>query len=447
MKTLFAAIALALTVISPATAGQRSSGVQDDPDPALMAEILKIRAIDNHAHPMKIVRDGEKPDEEYDALPVDAMQLFDMPTHIRPDNPYFIAVWRELYGYPYHDMSPAHLKDLLARKQQMVRRHGDGYSAWVLDRLGIETMIANRVALGRGLTAPRFRWVAFDDALLFPLDNGVAKRRNSEYASMYAGEEKLLRRYLQEAGQTAAPETLDAYLTKVITPTLERQRAAGALAVKFEASYLRGLDFAMAPEAEARRVYEQFIRGGEPPAADYKALQDFLFHYIAREAGRLGLAVHFHTGAGVGAFFDLAGADPLKLEPVFDDPALQKTRFVLLHGGWPFEKSTAFLLSKPNVYADFSYQTFLFTPRQLSQTIKTWLVLVPEKVLFATDAATITPEVNWEEIGWLSNQTGRRALALALTDMMREGEITRGRASELARMVLRNNAIRLYKLK
>jgi predicted TIM-barrel fold metal-dependent hydrolase len=120
---------------------------------------------------------------------------------------------------------------------------------------------------------------------------------------------------------------------------------------------------------------------------------------------------------------------------------------VLLHGGWPFEKSTAFLLSKPNVYADFSYQTFLFTPRQLSQTIKTWLVLVPEKVLFATDAATITPEVNWEEIGWRSNQTGRRALALALTELMREGEITRGRASELARMVLRNNAIRLYKLK
>jgi hypothetical protein len=394
-----------------------------------------------------VVVQGEKPDEEYDALPVDAMQPFDLPTRIRPDNPHFIQAWRELYGYPYRDMSPAHLKELMARKEKAVRAKGAGYSAWVLDQLGIETMNANRVAMGRGLTAPRFRWVPFDDALLFPLDNGVAKRRNSEYASMYAGEEKLLKRYLTDVGLTKMPDTLQGYLSQVIVATLERQRKAGAVAIKFEASYLRGLDFDMASETDARRVYEQFIQGGEPTQVDYKTLQDFLFHFIAREAGRLNLAVHFHTGAGVGAYFDLAGADPLKLEPVFDDPALQKTRFVLLHGGWPFEKSTGFLLSKPNVYADFSYQTFLFSPGQLSQTIKTWLTLVPEKVLFATDAATISPEVNWEEIGWLSNRTARRALALALTEMMREGEISRARASELARMVLRGNAIKLYNRK
>nr|WP_265101627.1 amidohydrolase family protein [Fimbriimonas ginsengisoli] len=156
------------------------------------------------------------------------------------------------------------------------------------------------------------------------------------------------------------------------------------------------------------------------------------------------MAVHFHTGAGVGAYFDLTGADPLNLEPVFDDPALRKTKFVLLHGGWPFEKSTGFLLSKPNVYADFSYQSFLLSPEMLSQTIKTWLIMAPEKVLFATDAAAITPEVNWEEVGWLSNRTGRRALAIAITELLREGEITRPRAMQIAQMVLRDNAMKLY---
>ena len=300
--------------------------------------------------------------------------------------------------------------------------------------------------MGRGLAAPRFRWVAFDDALLFPLDNGAAKRRNAEYAGLYAGEEKLFKVYLRESQQEAIPATFDGYLSQVVIATLERQKKAGAVAVKFEAAYLRGLDFAMASEADARRVYEQFSRGGEPSVADYKTLQDFLFHYIAREAGRLGLSVHFHTGAGVGAFYDLNGADPLKMEPVFDDPSLAKTKFVIIHGGWPFQNSTAFLLSKPNVYADFSYQTFMLTPRELSRTIKTWLTLVPEKVLFATDSATITPEVNWEEIGWLSNRTARRALGLALTEMMRDGDITRPRAMELIHMVMRGNAIQLYGL-
>ena len=71
----------------------------------------------------------------------------------------------------------------------------------------------------------------------------------------------------------------------------------------------------------------------------------------------------------------------------------------------------------------------------------------PEKVLFATDASPGPPEVSWEESAWLTNRSGRDALALALTGMMRDGYITRPRASQLARMVLRENAITLYKLK
>jgi hypothetical protein len=48
---------------------------------------------------------------------------------------------------------------------------------------------------------------------------------------------------------------------------------------------------------------------------------------------------------------------------------------------------------------------------------------------------------------WLSNTTARQALALALTGMMNDGEITRERALELARMVLHDNAAKLYKLR
>ena len=54
--------------------------------------------------------------------------------------------------------------------------------------------------------------------------------------------------------------------------------------------------------------------------------------------------------------------------------------------------------------------------------------------------------MGWEELGWIAARTGRQALAIALTGMLRDGEITRARASELARMVLRDNARKLYKL-
>ena len=78
--------------------------------------------------------------------------------------------------------------------------------------------------------------------------------------------------------------------------------------------------------------------------------------------------------------------------------------------------------------------------------MREWLEAVPEKVMFATDAYPFMPEMGWEELGWMDATKGRLALSIALTGMMRDGEISRARASELARMVLRENARALYKL-
>jgi predicted TIM-barrel fold metal-dependent hydrolase len=431
------ATALVVLFATPARA-------QTQADPALVAEIETIEAIDNHAHPIRALNEGEE-DREFDALIPDELEPAPLPVKLRPDNPEYVAAWRALYGYAHDDMSEAHLREVVEAKKRTQREKGDDYPSWVLDRFGVGTMLGNRVAMGRGLVAPRFQWVTYDDALLLPLDTANERRVNPDYAAFYPPEERLLKRYLSDLKLSGIPATLPAYLSQVVTPTLERQKRGGALAIKFEAAYLRGLDFAEANEADAARVYARYARGGGTPStAEYKLLQDFLFRYIAREAGRLGLAVHIHTGMGVGGYYGMAGGNPMLLESVFNDPALRKTNFVLIHGGWPFDKQTASLLGKPNVYADFSARTRVRYPRDLSETIRRWLEFAPEKVLFATDAFALTPEVGWEEVGWLSARTGRAALALALTGMLRDGEITRGRASELARMVLRENAARLY---
>ena len=58
-----------------------------------------------------------------------------------------------------------------------------------------------------------------------------------------------------------------------------------------------------------------------------------------------------------------------------------------------------------------------------------------------------TDEISWEETGWIAAETAREALAIALTGMLQDGEITRTRASELARMVLHDNAAKLYGFK
>src|SRR5215831_13026772 len=140
-------------------------------DRDLLAEIMKIKAIDNHAHPVKYVADGEPADTEFDALPLDAIAAFPLPVRLSPTNPEFIRAWHDLYGYSHNDMNEAHVRELLNAKQAVLKQRSDGTPAWILDQVNIETMFANRVAMGRGLNPPRFRWVPFDDALIFPLSN------------------------------------------------------------------------------------------------------------------------------------------------------------------------------------------------------------------------------------------------------------------------------------
>jgi hypothetical protein len=365
---------------------------------------------------------------------------------LSPGNLEFVQAWRDLYGYKHADLSEANVRELMRTKQQFATEQGDKFPAWALDRLGIETMFANRVAMGRGLEPPRFRWVSFVDALLFPLSNEAAKKSNPDYRGFYPGEERLLKRYLTSAGLQALPATLDVYLTKIVTATLESQKRDGAIAIKFEAGYLRKLDFDEDNIVSARRVYARYIRGGEPSTAEYKTLQDFLFYYIAREAGRIGLTVHIHAIDGFGAYYKQSGSNPLLLESVFNNESLRKTNFVILHGGYPFTKETAAMIGKPNVYADFSGQTMVIYPRELSEVLRNWLETYPDKILFGTDAFSFGPEIDWPEVAWLSNTSARQALGLALTGMMNDHEITRDRAIELARMVLRDNAVKLYKL-
>ncbi len=412
-------------------------------DPELERLIGSLRAIDDHAHPNRCVAAGEPADDESDQIPADAFPAWQLPPLLDPTQPALRDAWAALYGVA-PDASEA---TVLEAKRRVQREKGDGYGAWVLERAGIDVMLANRIALGRCLAAPHFRWVSFADAFLFPLDNAALHRENPDTDVSIRGAENLLRRYLREAQLEALPRDLAGYLARVVTPTLERQRKAGALAVKFEAAYIRPLAFENVPEADARAIYAKWIGGGEPPAADYRRLQDFLFHTVARESGRLGLAVHIHVlGVGAGAFYQGARAVPWLLEPVFNEPGLRGTRFVMIHGGWPESDAVGALLLKPNVYTDFSGITFVLPPHALARVIRSWLELAPEKVLFATDTFAVTETEGWEELTWLEARSARRALGLALTGMLRDGEIDRPRAEQLARMVMRENAEKLYGL-
>lgn len=442
-------LVLMVAVIGSAAHGQKvppgpSSAIHRDIDAGLARTIAAVQAIDDHAHPV-LPPPNDRSDRGFDALPVDNMAPETDPVAWRPDNPQLPAAWATLWGFKGSAPLDADgVKRLQAARARVKAREKQHYADWVLDQAGIGTMLADRISMGQGLEPPRFLWVPYADALLFPLDNTGLAAATPDRAQFFPLEDRVRARYLHAVGLNAIPATLSEYLREVVTPTLERQEKAGAVAEKFEIAYLRGFDFGNPTTDQAARVYAKWAHAPRPDPAEYKVLQDYLFRYIAAECGRLGLAVHLHAMAGGGSYFGIAGANPLLLEPVFDDPQLRNTRFVLLHGGWPFVREAGALLQKPNVYLDLSQETLTFPPRTLAGWLREWLETYPDKVMFGTDGYPYSDAMGWEESTWIASRNGREALGLALTGMLDDGEISRARAEAIAREVMRNTAESLY---
>jgi hypothetical protein len=416
--------------------------------PELAREIASTPAIDNHAHPM-LSPPADATDRDFDALPVDNMAPQTDPVALRADWPPLHDAWRALFDVSIEPpLTPGTAKQLEAARARVKAREGEHYSAYVLDKAGIGTMVANRVAMGTGVEPPRFLWVPYEDALLFPLNNGALAAETPDRAQFFPLEDKLRARYLREAGLNKLPPTLDDYIAQIVLPTLRRQHDHGAIAAKFELAYLRSLAIGDSAKSDAAAVYAKYIdTNTSPDPLTYKPLQDYLFRTIAIECGRLGMAVHLHSMAGAGSYFSVAGGNPMNLEPLLNDPAMRQTNFVFLHGGWPFVHQVGALLEKPNVYLDISQQALVIPAPTLATWLREWLELFPEKVLFATDGYPYSQSLGWEESTWLAARNARQALGIALSGMERDGEITPARASQLAHIVLHDNAAALYHLR
>src|SRR5208282_4916580 len=161
---------------------------------------------------------------------------------LREENPEFVAAAHALFGYAYADFSREHVSSLVKEKQRLRESLGAAYFSHILDQVGIETAVANRVSMPSFLQPDRFRWVFFVDAFLFPLNNQELAAKNPDLQLNVPLEEKLLQRYLTQAGRKQLPGNFTDYLA-FASGVLEANRKAGAVGIKFEIAYFRPLSF------------------------------------------------------------------------------------------------------------------------------------------------------------------------------------------------------------
>lgn len=402
----------------------------------LLPQIERIKIFDHHAHP------AFADDPDVDAAPVPPSNL---PLRERDDSPEPVAAARALFGFPFSDLKGAHAKWLVDKKVALRKRYpGAKYFNYVLDRIGIETSAANRVAMADYLDPARFKWVFFVDSFMFPFDNSGLAARNSDEAVYMPLQTKMRQRYEQQLGTRGLPPTFADYLA-FVSRALEDSQKRGGIAVKFEAAYFRSLRFDDPSRETVTALYDKYRGGGVPTTAEYTAFQDFLFRYLASEAGRLRLPVHIHSAVGGGDYFNLRGVNVLNLENVLRDPRYFSTTFVLIHGGYPFDREAILLASLKNVYLDSSETELLLYPTEFKDVLRRWLETYPEKVTFGSDAYPYNEALGVEEVYWVGVRSARAALAAALAEMIAAREISEARAMTIARGYLHDNAAALYK--
>ena len=440
MKRLFQVCGVIVLTLGPASLGCAQSSPYPTTDVRKLYQDLlgKINAIplyDNHSHP------GFADDSDVDAMaaPPDESSVL----RLRDDNPEFVTAAKELFGYPYDDFKPEHAKWLADRTNAAKKSGSPSYFNQVLDKLNTETCLANRAFMAPYLDPNRFHWVFFADSFFYPFDNRDQTASNPDMGVYIPLQEKMLARYKKQMNVATLPADLAGYEAFVRNTMADNQKRGG-VAMKFEAAYFRSLYFSDPPREKAEAIYAKYHSGGVPTADEYRIFQDYIFRVMVDQAGKLKLPMHFHTAVGIGDYFSLRQGNVLNLENVLRDPRYHNTTFVLVHGGWPYEKEAALLTAVKNVYLDTSFQSELLYPSQFKDVLKQLITLFPDKMMYGSDAFPFSDALGAEESFWLAAHTTRTALAAALAELVSERAITQDKALELARLYLHDNAAKLY---
>ena len=174
----------------------------------------------------------------------------------------------------------------------------------------------------------------------------------------------------------------------------------------------------------------------------FKGLYLEVFKETLLQCRELGIPMHIHTGMTGGLWNGpLHDADPFKLAPLLRRPEYLRTTVVLLHGGHPWIQHAAALSHVlPHVWVDMGWTT-PWTSLKLVEGYREVIGMTPLSKLMVGSGGHGTPE-----IAWLAAKTAKICLREVLSDAVRLDLLDQTRAQEIGRMILHDNAARLYGL-
>jgi hypothetical protein len=229
---------------------------------------------------------------------------------------------------------------------------------------------------------------------------------------------------------------------KSLRMAFEEEVKKGMTVVKVFLAYSRTLDFKRVDAESARKVFRSLVNGNEDHVISFesaKPLQDYMFCQLLDLAEKYNLPVAFHTGltAGDGNFIN--NSNPTLLTNIFIE--YPDINFVLYHGSYPFGGELSALAKNfRNVYIDMNW-AYSISPTYSERYLNEWLETVPASRLIAFGGDCMVVENVYSEL-----ITAKWIISKVLSDKVRDNYLSESEAKTIARMILFDNAIKLYNL-
>lgn len=264
--------------------------------------------------------------------------------------------------------------------------------------------------------------------------------RNVEKFDMFIrvfGENDIRRLSRQYGAKATTLHEYEQMLNNAFADAVER----GIIGVKSALAYHRTLDYQDVPHNTAEAVFNKMVSNPDSAFSfdQVKPFQDYMMHRIIRLAGKYDLPIRFHTGLQAGDGNYIRNSDPALLANLFLE--YRDVNFVIFHGGYPYGGEFGSLAKNfRNVYIDLCW-LYIISPSYSERYLHEWIETVPANKIMAFGG-------DYENVETVYGHAlmDREVIVRVLVEKVRTAYLTEAEAIDIARKMLFQNAVDLFKL-
>ena len=210
--------------------------------------------------------------------------------------------------------------------------------------------------------------------------------------------------------------------------------------VKSGLAYNRIIKYDNTQKEQALSIFKKLQQQESVSKIEIKAIQDYMMHRVLDLADEYKLPVQIHTGLLSGNGNYITNSKPTHLTNLFME--YPQVNFCLFHSSYPYGAELSVLAkSFPNVFIDMTWSAVI-SPAYSIRFLDEWLETVPANKIMAFGG-----DYSIVELSYAHSVFARRIVSKVLIGKVRSGYLSEEEAKYVAKKILRDNALEIFKLK